>query len=119
MAVSIHNTIALIAVVAIGGGVGWAAYLAISDRSGGPRFVRFQAAVVAVLVVAAASGALLLAIGASPSESLHFLYAILAIALIPLARSSFSHARRRRQALAMLVAFVVLGGVLFRLFASG
>ncbi len=119
MAHTIHDFIALIAVFAIGGGVGWSAYLAISDRAGGPRFVRFQAAVVAVLVVAAASGALLLAIGSSPSESLHFLYAILAIALIPLARSSFARARGRRHALVMLAAFVILGGVLFRLFASG
>lgn len=119
MAPAIHDLIALIAVAAVGAGVGWSAFLALTDRDGGPRFVRFQAAVVAVFVVSAASGALLLAIGASPSEDLHFLYALLAIGLIPLARSSFARARGRRQALLMLVTFAILGAVVFRLFASG
>ena len=91
----------------------------LSGRAGGEAFVRFQAGVVSLLVVAAASGLVLLAGGARPTDGLHLLYALLAIALVPLARSFLTRANHRGANVLLLVAFVVLGGVLYRLFATG
>jgi len=81
--------------------------------------VRFQAAVVSLLVVAAASGLIILAGGARPADGLHLLYALVAIALVPLARSFLGRASSRRSNLLLLVALVVLGAVVYRLFATG
>ncbi|MES2210574.1 MAG: hypothetical protein V4515_10385 [Chloroflexota bacterium] len=91
----------------------------LSGRGGGEAFVRFQAGVVSLLVVVAASGLVVLAGGARPREGVHLLYALVAIALVPLARSFLGRATGQRAAALLLVAFVVLGGVLFRLFTTG
>ena len=72
-----------------------------------------------LLIVASASGLLLLLTGSRPSESLHLLYAGVAVAVIPLARSFLGRASRRRAGLLFLVAFVVLGAVVYRLFTTG
>lgn len=100
-------------------GLGWSVHLVAAGRAGGPAFERFQAAVVSVLVVGAASGLGLLATGARPAEGLHLLYSIVAIALIPLARSFVGRASGRAVAALRLAAFVVLGGTLCRLFTTG
>lgn len=83
----IHRLLAYGAVAVIVVGIGWSLLLFFAGRAGGPAFERLQAAVVSVLVVGAASGLVLLAVGARPAKGLHVLYAIVAIALIPLARS--------------------------------
>ncbi len=70
-------------------------------------------------VIGAASGLVLLATGAGPAEGLHLLYAIVAIALIPLARSFRGRAKRRAVGPLLLAASVVLGGVVYRLFTTG
>ncbi len=116
---AIHLVLAYVVVGAVVGGVGWSAVLAMTGRAGGAAFERFQAAVVSLLVVAAASGLLLLAAGARPTDGLHLLYAAVAIALIPLARSFFGRAGGRGATVLLLVAFVVLGAVVYRLFATG
>jgi hypothetical protein len=116
---AIHLVLAYLAVVVVIGGVGWSVILAITGRAGGPAFERFQAAVVSVLIVAAASGLLLLAAGARPTDWLHLLYAGVAIALVPLARSFLGRAGGRRATVLLLVAFSVLGGVVYRLFTTG
>lgn len=115
----IHRLLAWTAVAGVVAGVGWSAALAISGRTGGPAFERFQAAVVSLLVIAAASGLGLLALGARPTEGLHLLYAAIAVGLIPLARSFLGRATGRRATGLLLIAFAVLGGVLFRLFTTG
>ena len=61
---------------------------------------------------------LLLISGAQPKEGLHLVYAAIAMAVLPLARS-FVPATDRRAGIAALAAFVVLGFVLYRLFATG
>jgi len=101
------------------GGIGWSAVLAASGRTGGPAFERFQAAVVSVLVLAAVSGGAMLLAGESPADGLHLLYAGVAIVLVPLARSFLGRATGRAAAGMMLVAFAVLGGVVYRLFTTG
>ncbi|MBI2763676.1 MAG: hypothetical protein HYX54_08025 [Chloroflexi bacterium] len=100
-------------------GIAWSLALVRSGRGGGEAFVRFQAAVVSLLVVVAASGLVLLTLGARPSEGLHLLYALLAIGLVPLARSFLTRTSHRGTDVLLLIAFVVLGGVLFRLFTTG
>lgn len=115
----IHQILAYAIVASTVAGIGWSVFLALTRRAEGPAFERFQAAVVSLLVVGGVSGLVLLATGARPSEGLHLLYAIVAIALIPLARSFLGRANDRAAAGLLFVAFVVLGAVVYRLFATG
>lgn len=114
----IHGLLAYAIVAVIVAGIGWSVVLVVAGRAGGPTFERFQAAVASLLVVGAASGLVLLATGARPADGLHLLYAVVAIALIPLARSFLGGTNRAAAAL-LLAAFVVLGGVVYRLFTTG
>jgi len=116
---TIHRLLAWAAVASVVAGVTWSAVLAVSGRTGGPVFERFQAAVVSLLVLAAASGLLLLALGARPTEGLHLLYAAIAVGLIPLARSFLGRAGGRRATGLLVITFAVLGGLVFRLFTTG
>lgn len=115
----IHRLLAYAVVAITVAGIGWSAFLIIAKRAGGPAFERFQAAVVSLIVVGSASGLILLAIGARPAEGLHLLYSVVAIALVPLARSFVGRAPARAIAGLLLAAFVVLGGVVYRLFTTG
>ena len=115
----IHRLLAYAIVGVTVAGIGWSVLLVVAGRAGGPAFERFQAAVVSLLVVGAASGLVLLATGARPADGLHLLYTIVAIALIPLARSFLGRARSRGAAPMLLAAFVVLGGLTYRLFTTG
>jgi hypothetical protein len=81
-------------------------------------FGRFQLLVVALLATTAIAGLTEFASGAEPREGLHFLYAAIAIGVIPLARS-FVPAADRRANVAAAAAFVVLAFVIYRLFATG
>lgn len=105
--------------MATAGGIAWSLALVVSGRPTGPAFERYQAAVVSVFVVGAASGALMLLGGSRPAEDLHLLYAVIAIAVIPLARSFLGRVGDRRAATLLLVAFVVLAAVTYRLFTTG
>lgn len=116
---ALHLALAYAAVAGAVIGTGWSAILVITRRAGGPAFERFQAAVVAALVVGAASGLVMLAGGARPTDGLHLLYAAIAVALIPLARSFMSRSGGRGPAALLLVAFIVLGALLYRLFTTG
>ena len=115
----IHRLLAYTVVAITVAGIGWSVFLVIAGKAGGPVFDRFQAAVVSVLVVGAASGLALLAGGGRPAEGLHLVYAVVAIALIPLARSFLGRANGRAVAALLLAAFVVLSGVAYRLFTTG
>lgn len=116
---AIHRLLAYGVVGSAVVGIGWSVLLATTGRDGGPAFERFQAAMVAVLIIGTASGGLLLASGARPADLLHLLYAVIAIALIPLARSFLPRASGRGAAALMLMAFVVLGAVVYRLMTTG
>ncbi|NJD29925.1 MAG: hypothetical protein FIA92_16735 [Chloroflexi bacterium] len=115
----IHRLLAYAAVAAVAGGVIWSAVLVRSGRTGGPRFEQFQAAATSLVIVGAASGLFMLASGSRPADGLHLLYAVIAIALIPLARSFLGRARGRGAGALLLVAFLVLGAVVYRLFTTG
>lgn len=115
---AIHGLLAYAAVAGVAVGIGWSLLLALRGQTGGPAFERFQAAVVTVLIVGAASGLIRLAGGARPSDGLHLLYALIAIALVPLARSFVGRASGRAATGVLVVAFAVLGAVIFRLFTT-
>lgn len=114
----LHRLLAYGAVVGVVIGIAWSAILVTTRHAGGPAFERLQATVVAVLIVGAASGLMMLAAGSRPADGLHLFYAAIAIALVPLARS-FSRANVRSSALLLLVAFVLIGAVTYRLFTIG
>jgi len=113
-----HRLIAFLAVGATIVGIGWSLLLVATGRLAGPGSERFQAGVVSVFIVGAASGGLLLLAGDRPTEGLHLLYAVIALAVVPLARSFLGRATPRQAAVLLLVAFVVLGAVTYRLFTT-
>ncbi len=115
---TVHTILADATVLAVGGALVWSLILAIKVESGGRLYDRLQALVVALVVLAAAAGATLFALGQRPSDGLHVLYGGVALVLIPVARS-YRRGAGRRDSILMLLAMVVLGGVLFRLFSTG
>ena len=115
---TIHRILGYASVVAVAVGIFWSAVATRSSALNTRRFVRFQALVVAILILASVAGMGLFVSGAQPNEGLHFVYAAIAVALLPLARS-FVPTMDRRSSIAALAAFVVLGFVLYRLFATG
>lgn len=115
----IHRLLAYGAVAGVIGGTIWSLVLVATGRPGGQRYEQAQAAVVAVFLTAAVSGGLLLITGTRPEEGLHFLYAAVALTVIPLARSFLSRTSGRSASVLLLVAFVVLGAVTYRLFNTG
>lgn len=116
---AVHRLIGFATVAAVVVGIGQTALLVASRRAGGPGYEWLQAAVVSLIIVGAASGLVLLASGARPTETIHLAYAVIAIGLIPLARSFLGRASGRGRIALLLVAFVALGGILYRLFTTG
>ncbi len=115
---TIHRILGYGTVVAVAVGLVWSVVATRSAASGGRRFVRFQALVVGLFIVAAVAGAGLLMTGGQPKEGLHVVYAAIAIAVLPLART-FVPTTNGRAGIAVVAGFVVLGFVLYRLFATG
>ena len=116
---TIHLSLAYAAAAVTLVGIGWSISLWLRKGAGGPRYVQFQAAVTSLLIVASASGLVMLVSGARPADGLHLAYGIVAVALIPLARSLGGRGSGRRAALFMSSAFVVLGAIVYRLFTTG
>jgi hypothetical protein len=99
-------------------GIGWALVAVRNPALGAHRFARFQALAVVLLIVSSIAGLGVLISGAQPKESLHLVYAAIAIAPLPLARS-FIPDTDCRAGIAALAAFAVLAFVLYRIFATG
>lgn len=116
---AIHRLIAYGAIPLIVTGIGWSIILVVARRGGGAAFDRFQAAVVSVLFVGTVSGAVLLASGGRPTDGLHLLYAAVAVAMVPLARSFTAGSSQRATAALLLAGFVVMGALVYRLIATG
>lgn len=116
---AIHLLLAYAAVAGTAAAIGWSVLLALTGRAPGPSFERFQAALMSLLIVGAASGLVLLAWGTRPGDGLHLVYAVVAIVLIPLARSFGGQAAGRHAALLLFAGLAVLGGVLYRPFTTG
>ena len=115
---TIHALAADVVVVLVVVGTGWSLFDFVARRDSGPRFTAFAAAVVSATIVAAAAGGLLFLTGSRPADGLHFLYAALAVAVVPLARSYFAGGGRRDR-IVMLAAFGLLAALVYRLFTTG
>lgn len=115
----IHRILAYGIVAAVAGGVAWSALLTRRGQTGTPGFEQYQAAVVALVIVTAASGLGLLVSGSRPAEGLHLLYGLVAVALIPLARSFVGRTGGRTAGVLHVIAFLVLAAVVYRLFTTG
>ncbi len=114
----IHHLLAYAAVLGIAIGLVWTAVALVRPGTPGPD-ERFQAAVVALLIVAATSGLVVFGEGGRPADGLHLLYGGLAIATVPLARSFLGRTAGRGTVILWLAAFAVLAALLYRLFATG
>jgi hypothetical protein len=79
--------------------------------------------VILALLLATAIGTLvglgLLASGGEPADPLHFVYAIAALATVPVARAWATGTHAGRRWLAVTVAAAVVGGLVYRLFVTG
>ena len=93
---AIHRLLAYGAVATTAVAIAWSLVLVATGRATGAAFERLQAAVVSVLLVGSVSGVLLLLAGPGPADGLHLLYAAVAIAVIPLARSFLTPERRAK-----------------------
>lgn len=93
MASSLHDLTAALAIVVVTAGVVASLVLVLRPRPVPSFFDSLQAGVVAVIAMTAMSGLIILTLGSSPAEGLHFLYAALAVGVIPPARSFFGRAR--------------------------
>ena len=116
---AIHRVLADLTVIVAIVGIGWSLFLLALRREAGPWFERFEALVVSMVIVTAVSGLTLLMAGLRPTEGLHLLYALIAVAIIPLARSFLGRTRGRARLAFIAVAFAVLGAVIYRLFTTG
>jgi hypothetical protein len=114
----IHQVLADAALVAVIIVVVWTVVLAVSRGTPGRGYDRAQASTVGIIALAAIVGAASFISGARPADGLHLLYGAVAILLIPFARS-FLRGVAPRDTLILLVAVVALGGVIYRLFATG
>ena len=113
----IHRILGYVAILVVAIGIAWALAASRSDAFGGQRFARFQVFVVALFTVTALVGITMLIAGEQPKEGLHLVYAGIAVAVLPLTRS-FVPGTDRRAGIAAVIAFVVLGFVLYRLFVT-
>lgn len=95
------------------------AWRALRRRRRGPLSARLEGLLVLALVVASAGGLGLLVGGARPREALHFVYAIVALGLMPLASSLSGRSEPRRQGLATSLGAVIALVVIARLFGTG
>jgi hypothetical protein len=78
-----------------------------------------ETVVLIALVIAGAGGLGLLVGGSTPAEPLHFVYAILAFASLPVANSLARNASLRRQALTTCAGALVAIVLVTRLFQTG
>lgn len=115
----VHVTLAAASVlVVIVAGVE-AAVRAVTRRPPGRVSGTLSTIVAIILGMTAAAGLAMLVRGERPGEPLHFVYAALALVLLPLGDSLAAGAEPRRRAAARVLAVVLTFGVIARLFATG
>ena len=107
----IHRLLAYLAVAGVAFGLGWSAFWLLR-RGHEPVADWIKAAVLGLLAFVGASGLVVIVEGGRPADGLHFLYAVIAIGIIPLARSFAGRASGRSGVILLLAMFVVLAGLL-------
>jgi len=115
---AIHQVLAIGALIAVAIVLTWTVILAVTKGTPGRGYDRAQASMVGIIALAAIVGAASFISGARPADGLHLVYGAVAVLLIPFARS-FLRGGGRRDALILLIAVAALGGVIYRLFATG
>lgn len=115
----LHVTLALASAAAMLLVAGEGAVRLVRGRPPGRAAAVGWSALVILLGMTAAGGLALLAAGHRPREFLHLLYAVLVLALVPLADALAAQTAPRRRALARLLGALVAVGVIARLFATG
>jgi hypothetical protein len=96
-----------------------AAWRAIREEPPGRLSATLSGLLLAAIGITAAGGLGMLAGGARPRESLHFVYALLALGAVPLASSLTSEASPRLQGVVTALAAAVSLAVVARLFGTG
>jgi hypothetical protein len=116
--VAVHRSLA-IAVVAVAL-LFTVAATAVALRSGSrPWLERLRGTVTVVVGVEALLGALLFGTGHRPEDSLHLLYGVAAVAMLPFGSVFAAEAPPRPRAGVLALAGLLTGGVLFRSFVTG
>lgn len=95
------------------------AWRARRDAPRGPLAERAEQILLLAIVVTAAGGLGLFVSGARPTETLHFLYAVVGLGLLPVTGSLSRRWRPRAQGAATVVAALVVLVVILRLFQTG
>ena len=85
----------------------------------GAAAARLDGLVLLLVAVTAAGGLGLLVGGARPHELLHFVYAVVALAALPISTSVSARWEPRRRAMATVVGALIGLAVIVRLFATG
>jgi hypothetical protein len=102
--------------VAVGLEGGWRAVRRLPP---GPLASQLETITLVALVVAIGGGLGLFVGGARPAEALHFVYAIVALGILPLADSLSRNAQPRTRGGATVIGALVVLVVILRLFATG
>lgn len=96
-----------------------AAWRALRGSPASTAAARLDGLVLLVVAVTAAGGLGLLLGGARPQELLHFVYAVVALAALPISTSLSKRWEPRRRGIATLLGALVALAVIARLFATG
>jgi hypothetical protein len=92
---------------------------AVRSHAPGMAAARLEGVVLVAVAMTAAGGLALLLGGSRPHELLHFLYAVLALALLPVATSISARWEPRRRGFATVLGALIALAAVLRLFATG
>jgi hypothetical protein len=115
----LHLAFATVSLVAMASVAAEGAWRALRDRPPGRIASAAFSILLLVLAVTMAGGLGIFLGGGRPRELLHFVYAGLALASVPIADSIARHSTPRRRALARLVGALIGAVVIVRLFGTG
>jgi hypothetical protein len=115
----LHLVFATASLVAMGSVAAEGAWRAVRDRPPGRLASAAPSILLLALAITMAGGLGILLGGGRPRELLHFVYAGLAVASVPIADSVARHSTPRRRALARLAGALVGAAIIARLFGTG
>lgn len=117
--VAFHALLAQVGLVLAVLSAAWAAILVVRGAAGGTFFVVNLGWTVVAVLAAALVGGLMLATGSAPSDGLHVLYGVLALAALPGVGLVAAGRPPRQRMVALLIGTIVLLILLLRLFQTG
>jgi FtsH-binding integral membrane protein len=115
---TVHRTLAMVLLVAAGAfTVG--AIIAAARKGAGPWLEWLRRTLIALVAVEALAGLVLYASGQRPEESLHLLYGVAGLLVVPFGSYFAAAAPPRPRAAVLAVAGIVTLGIFFRSFVTG